>query len=370
MNRKFRIALGIIFCIGSFSPSFADITFSDWQHIPQPLITNFFNMYHPCVLEVDDEQFPYRMWFFGWSTGLANPGYPGADAMFHARSKNLIEWQVYAKNDSWDSTMSPELWQPIMIVDDVNYDQWHVGDPSVVYKDGVYFMAFSSTSKPFEAVPGYMSSMLLFVRGAVSIDGIHWKKTKKPLIDASYELPVKPNPGRIGDFHRPCLMWEDGKWKMWFDYWNDTTHDTCMGYAENTGDFFKDSGFVIKHDLKKALIDNWPNPEVIKIGEKYYSYSDPQGYGDYDVNDPEGVWLTRQLRQAVSDDGINWELGDFIHRAKDSDVFHVPCTFVTTIGGETRQYLFYSIMRCGQWNGSFDYRYKSINAMWRTVNFD
>lgn len=361
----------ILFSIGFSSLCFANIKFSDWHYEPEPLLTNFFNMYHPCVVKVDDDVFPYRMWFFGWSSGMGNPGYSGCDAIFHARSKDLVAWQVYTKNENWDSTMSPELWLPIMTAGEEPYDQWHVGDPSVVYKDGVYFMAFSSTSKPFSKnVNGYMSGMLLFIRGAVSIDGIHWKKTKKTLINASYETPTEPNPGRLGDFHRPCLKWDDGKWKLWFDYWNDITGTTCMGYAENTADFFKDGGFIIKHDLKKPLLNNWPNPDVVKICNKYYSYADPQGYGDYDTKDPEGCWMTRQLREAVSSDGIKWQLNDFIPRSKKSDVFHVPVTFLTSINNETRQYVFYSIIRGGQWNGSFDYRYKSINAMWRTVSSD
>jgi len=347
--------------------SFAATRFSKWHHEPEPLLTNFFNMYHPCVLEIDDAVFPYRMWFFGWSTGLANPGFSGADAMFCARSKDLIKWEVYAGDDNWNSTMKPELWKPIMTADDEPYDQWHVGDPSVVYKDGVYFMAFSATSNPFGTIPSYPSGMLLFVRGAVSIDGIHWKKAPKTLIDADYETPTKPNPGRVGDFHRPCLMWDCGKWKLWFDYWNDTASQISMGYAENDGDFFAEGGFIVKHNLKKPLINNWPNPEVIKIEGKYYGYSDPQGFGDYDVNNSEGVWLTRQLRQAVSDDGVKWKLEDFIPRSKKSDVFHVPQSFVTKIDGQRRQYLFYAVMRGGQFNGGFDYRYKSINAMWRTI---
>ena len=329
MNKKIAIAIGLIFIFNSVSQSFAGEKFSKWHKMPEPIITNFFNMYHPCVVETNDEEFPYKMWFFGWSTGMANPGYTGADAIFHARSKDLIQWQIYAKNEKWDTTMSPELWQPIMTADNKVYDQWHVGDPSVVYKDGVYFMAFSSTSKPFGAIPSYPSTMLLFVRGAVSVDGIHWKKTNKTLLDASYEIPTKPDHGRLADFHRPCLMWDDGKWKLWFDYWNDIKHEISMGYAENTGDFFKDGGFVIKHNLSKPLINNWPNPEIVKIDDKYYAYSDPQGFGDYDKNDSEGVWLTRQIREATSNDGMHWKMGDFIPRSTKADIFHVPQSFIT-----------------------------------------
>ncbi len=368
MHKQYKrvLILAILFCLSV--SCFADVKFSKWHHEAEPLLTDYFHVYHPCVLKIDDEAYPYRMWFFGWSMDFTNPGVSGADAMFHARSKDLSRWEVYAGQDKWDSEMKAELWKPIMSASDKPYDQWHVGDPSVVYKDGIYYMALSATSKPFKTMKGYPSGMKLFLRGAVSIDGINWKRAPETLIKANYDTPTKPKAGRIGDFHRPCLMWDQGKWKLWFDYWNTDLHSTCLGYAENTGDFFVAGGFEIKSDLKKPLINNWPNPDVVKIGGKYYSYSDPHGYGDYKNSDPGGVWYSRQLREAVSDDGINWKLNDFIPRPKKSDLFHVPQTFLTTVDGQTRQYVFYSIMRGGQFNGGFDYRYKSINAMWRTVD--
>ncbi len=346
----------------------AKVSFSKWHYHDTPLIENFFNMYQPCVVKVDDAAYPYRMWFFGWAVDFTNPGVTGCDAMFYARSKDLFNWEIWAKDQTWDRTMDPERWQPVMTADDEPFDQWHVGDPSVVLRDGVFFMAFSCTSKPFAApLDGYPSQMLLFIRGAASLDGIHWKKCPKTLIAAAeYDTPQKSNPGRNGDFHRPTLMWNEGKWKLWFDYWNDSLEKTCMGYAENTGDFSTAGGFVIQHDLDEPLIEDWPNPEVIRIEGKYFCYSDAPGYGDYDRDDSAGVWLTRHAREAVSDDGIHWRLNNFIPR-KNDETIHVPQTFVDTIDGRKRQFLFYAVQRMGLWNGSYDYRYKSINVLWRDI---
>ena len=33
--------------------------------------------YQPCVVEVPDPEYPYRMWFFGWVTEIANPEWGG-----------------------------------------------------------------------------------------------------------------------------------------------------------------------------------------------------------------------------------------------------------------------------------------------------
>lgn len=358
-----------------------DFQFTQWTTYPKPLLTNFLNMYQPCVIKIDDPEYPYRMWFFGWATTHGNEGVPGCDAIYVARSKDIFQWEVLSKDGTWDTSMSPEKWKAILWADNEVFDEWHNGDPSVVYKDGVYYMAFSTTSKPLpKKLKGYPSEMMLYIRGAVSIDGIHWKKTPKPLISGKYEIPSNPNyirptkdaPERIGDFHRPCLRWEDGKWKLWFDYWNgrklnqygDGLH---IAYAENTGDFFDPDGFVIKSNyIEKPELDNFPNPDVIKIGATYYMYGDPQGFGNYDRTTFAGVWKSRQLREAVSSDGLNWTLNDWIPRPTEADIYHVPQTLVINMGDYLRQFLFFAIQRGGP-DDAFDYQYKSINVMWRDI---
>ena len=153
---------------------------SDWERPQRAVLDGFLHAYQPCVLETGDRDYPYRMWFFGWIVDPTNPEYPGCDAIYHARSRDLDHWEVLCRDGSWNAGQ-PEEWASILFAssDDerLYYNAWHVGDPSVVFRDGVYYMAFSSTSKPFDGpVEGYPSGMMLCVMGATSVDGVHWRK--------------------------------------------------------------------------------------------------------------------------------------------------------------------------------------------------
>ena len=63
---------------------------ADWERCASPLLTNFNNMYNPCVVETGGE-YRYRMWFFGWADAAAahgNPGFPGA-TRFSVRDRGI-----------------------------------------------------------------------------------------------------------------------------------------------------------------------------------------------------------------------------------------------------------------------------------------
>ncbi|MBQ2306794.1 MAG: hypothetical protein II184_04695, partial [Clostridia bacterium] len=112
-----------------------------------PVLENFYNLYNMEVERCDDPDYPYRMWIFGESTGdRANPD-TGYDSIFHGRGKDLDSWEMWCGErngaDVWDTTMDPKLWQPVLRRADKKYDSIHNGDPSVVYKDGRFYMAFS-----------------------------------------------------------------------------------------------------------------------------------------------------------------------------------------------------------------------------------
>ena len=107
----------------------------NWERDARPLLTNFNNMYNPCVVE-SGGTYRYKMWFFGWAAGFANPGIPGADAIYHARSKDLKKWGVYCVDGAWDATMRPAKWKPVIHASDRWYEACMVGDPSIVLKDG------------------------------------------------------------------------------------------------------------------------------------------------------------------------------------------------------------------------------------------
>ncbi len=337
---------------------------SEWQRNERPLLENFNNMYNPCVVETGGE-YHFRMWFFGWATGTANPGLPGADAIYHARSKDLAEWEVYCKDGSWDTTMTPAKWWPVLHASDRWYEAWHVGDPSVVEKDGKFFMAYSATSKHFSKRKGYPATMVQCIMGAVSKDGIRWDKSDQPLLIREGDTPdPAPEPGRIGDFHRPCLRWQDDRWQLWFDYWLPGS-GVCMGHAENEGAFMSRAGFRIKRDLRKPLLAHWPNPEVILIGDTYHCFSDPPGYP---IEPGESRWKSRQLREAVSTDGISWKKLDFIAPDEDADACQIPQALVVELEGEKWLYLFYATQIGTRKNdGRYHYQFDRIRAMRRPI---
>jgi len=336
----------------------------NWQRDPRPLLTHFDNMYNPCVVETGGEH-RFRMWFFGWATGHGNPDVPGCDAIFHARSKDLRNWEVHGKGESWDATMTPAKWAPVLHASDRWYEAWHVGDPSVVFRDDRFYMAYSATSKHFGKVAGYPATMVQCIMGAVSDDGIHWRKTDAPLlIRAGDTAKPKPEPDRIGDFHRPCLRWEGGRWRLWFDYWL-PGKGVCMGYAENSGDFARRGGFAINHDLAKPLLEDWPNPEVVKVGDQYHCFSDAPGYP---TKPGESPWKSRQLREAVSPDGLTWHKLGFIPPDDDTDACHVPQALVTELDGRRWLYLFYATQIGTRKNdGKYHYQYDRIRAMRRPI---
>ena len=154
-----------------------------WEITREPLLKGFHNLYNPCVVRVPDAEYPFRMWLFGWAAEEGNPGHPGYDAIFCARSKDLKRWEVYAGDAGWDATMTPSLWVPVVTADDKPYDNFHNGDPSVVLHDGVLHMAFSSVG--MEAVRDADGKEHIFftccVMGATSVDGVHWTKSAAPI---------------------------------------------------------------------------------------------------------------------------------------------------------------------------------------------
>ena len=338
---------------------------SQWQRDPRSLLSHFNNMYNPCVVEAGG-LYRYQMWFFGWAADHTNKDTPGCDAIFHARSKDLQKWEVYSGDQGWDADMNPEKWVPVIHASERWYEAWHVGDPSVVLHEGNYYMAYSATSRHFGKRDGYPATMVQCLMGAVSNDGIHWEKTERPLLIREADTPDPgPDPDRIGDFHRPSLHRDGGKWRLWFDYWL-PGKGVCMGYAENDGDFGRTGAFKIQHDLRAPLIETWPNPEVIRIGKEYHCFSDPPGYP---TKKEESQWKSRQLREAVSADGVHWKKLPFIPPDADADACHVPQALVTTIDGRVWLYLFYATQIGYKKNdGAYHYEYDRIRAMRRAID--
>lgn len=349
---------------GLYAITLAQAQEPPWQRNQQDLLKNFDNMYNPCVVEVGGE-YRYRMWFFGWAADHGNKSYPGCDAIFHARSKDLTNWEVYCGEQGWDHEMNPSKWVPVIHASERWYEAWHVGDPSVVQHDGKFYMAYSATSLHFSERAGYPAAMVQCIMGGVSHDGIHWEKTTQPLLFVESDTAdPQPNSLRIGDFHRPSLRREDGRWRLWFDYWI-PGKGVCMGHAENEMNFESPGAFRLSHPLAQPLIQDWPNPDVIRIGSRYHCFADPPGYP---IDSQESSWKSRQLREAISDDGVHWRLLDFIAPDSDSDACHVPQVLLTEIDGHKWLYLFYATQIGYKKNDQqYHYQYDRIRAMRRPV---
>jgi hypothetical protein len=347
-----------------------DQDISAWERDKKDLLSGFSNMYQPCVVQVPDKEYPYRMWFFGWAVGVGNKGYPGVDAIFHARSKDLKKWEVYAgtndKKDQWDEKMDAKRWVPILTAGDKPYDEVHNGDPSVVYKDGWYFMAFSSSGS-LNKVKFHASNMLECVMGATSEDGIRWTKTMRPLIIEPPEMQEpKTDKDWTGMYCRPSLMWDQGKWRLWFDYWHPKTGTgLCLGYAESKGEFDAKDGFKVVRAGDKPLLVNWLNPDVVKVGKRYHCFGDAIDMRRTKKFPPEKYPLRHlAICEAVSDDGLDWKVVGFLPHEDDVPSASIPQATVLKVDGKDWLYLFYAAQKGGD---PYDYRYDRIRAMRQAI---
>ncbi len=345
-----------------------------WEQVGGDLLHGFYNMYNLHIVRVsEDAAYPYRGWFFGWSVGSCNPGYPGCDAIFAARAPMLEgPWEVYRGDGEdgpiWDADMDPARWVPVIAGGETNYDNWHNGDPSVVRREGVYYMVYSATGHNKDGIPygqeGDTDSDISCVMGATSRDGLHWERTEAPVLVYAPNWGQAPRaPGDYmherGLYHRPTLLWEEGTWRAWFDCFHgnaDTdTYMFSMAYAENTGDFASSEDWRVIRGMDAPCILQFPNPDVVRVGAVLFAYGDPGGYAG------EG-WATRKTAEAASVNGRDWVLLGYMEPDADVQANQVPEAYVEEEDGKTWIYLTYG----GQIPG--DYRYDRIRMKRRSVS--
>jgi len=339
---------------------------SIWERNGKNVIYGFRNMYQLEVVDdPDDVAYPFKGWFFGWMVEDGNPGFPGCDAICAARAKALGgPWEIFAGEGKWDSQMKPETWKPVVTARDKFFDEWHNGDPSVVKLGGKYYMAYSSTGKNKDGKhygePGDRDGSLCCIMGAVSEDEINWHKSEFPILihkeDVGAGTVPQGDAHMNGIYHRPALLHEDGKFKLWFDYWTDK--GLSMGYAENSGEFLNHEDWrVIRADDDPCLFE-FPNPDIIKVGDVYFAYADPGVAGDH-------PWKRRMLTEAVSVNGLDWVVLGYVEPDGDAPATHVPQAFVTHENGETWINVSYACQIGG--NPNYDYRYRCIRFMRRKI---
>ena len=347
------------------SSRLADLT-GEWELLPEPLLWEFHNLYNARVVQVPDARHPYRMWLFGWADEEGNPGYAGYDAIYHARSADMRRWEVYAGAGEWDATMDSSRWVPVLTAGDAPYDNFHAGDPSVVARRGRYYMAYSSVG--VAEAPDALGELQVIscIMAAESSDGIHWMKSAAPILMWPGELTDpwllsdgavgQPPTGHMGSYHRPSLLWDGGRWRLWFDYFLPGTF-VSMGLAECDGEFLDPSAWRVLSAGEEPLLEDWPNTSVVRLGGRYLAFADPPYYPEEWGGD------TRQLTVAESGDGLAWRVRGHL-RPQGTDSTHVPEAAVLTVEGKRWLYLLYA------WkppSDPWDYRYKAIRALRRPL---
>jgi len=301
------------------------------------------------------------------------------DPVYHARSRDGVEWELYAGDGQWMTGARPWAWRPVVDRGEAWYDNEYAAHPSVVLRDGVYYMAYSALGLERRLIedgtPGYETTVTQFdgeidgrqtsvsetrwvpgeaptyvdllracVMGATSTDGIHWEKTPGPIAIAPREYASPwatldfangvPPPFR-GAYQRPSLLFDEGRWRLWYAYYL-SGERIAMGYRENRGDFTDladwDRGFATPEDA--PLLTDWPNPSVVRVFDKYLSFSDRGRYtrtGNYG-----------RITVAESDDGLAWRVTGVLRpESPDQGVGEPEACFADDTNGPSL-HLFYS----------------------------
>ena len=293
------------------------------------ILSGYKHLYNPDIHRINNNgNYFYRMYIFGWFNTICNQGFPGCDAIFMLDSEELTRWEIKQKKDTW---------KPILSAGNNIWNQWHIGDPSVLQIDNMHVMAYSSSGFDKDNInphpdknfsPNYEEDIDEFyytISGAYSADGVHWTNMKYPILSTPNELGKKDYASNA-TFHRPSLMYDLDRFKMWFDYvQTDDNNFHSMGYAELIGpatlETFLSYNWIIKKGMDSPALPNWPNPEVVKLPFGYISFADPREHDG-------GEWLGRKTSVAFSGNGIDWKILGFLEPDADCDANHVPETLV------------------------------------------
>jgi len=327
-----------------------------WEQVGDKLLTNFLNMYNLHILEeAGDKAYPFKGWFFGWTVDICNSNLPGCDSIYAARASSLTgPWEVYSGDDeqgraTWDSTMTPARWAAVIAGGKRDFHNLHNGDPSVIRKDGKYHMLYSSSGNNKDGLyfgqPGDIDGDFTNVMAATSEDGLHWKKSGFPVLMHASNWGESLGPTEegkyamhpMGGYARPSVMFEDGRFKAWFDAVVDG--EFVMLHAENSGNFLEPNDWNIVRGMDNPQIRNFPNPEVIKIDDIYLAFGDPTHH-----EGPETGWGSRKITWAASLNGQDWKLLGHLKADAGWQATLVPEVITQKEGSDTWVYLNYGTM--------------------------
>ena len=130
------------------------------------------------------------------------------------------------------------------------------------------------------------------------------------------------------------------------------------------GRFDEPNGFKIVRGGADPLLVLWPNPEVVKVGNRYHSFADPPGYPGKRQS-PKSLGPAANSARPSPTTGSDWTIVGFIPPDDDAPACHVPQALVTAVDGKQWLYLFYATQRGGE--PRYDFRYDRIRAMRREI---
>jgi hypothetical protein len=242
--------------------SLTSMTFiTDWErYINNPILVGsgaYPNIYAPSVLI---ENSLWKMWYGGWEAGY----YPH-DRIYRARSNDGLNWIKegmvlnIGASGTWESD--------------------HVNDPSVVKVGAKYYMYYTGASLATQDQIGL----------ATSLDGLNFTKAVGnpilPRVAGTWENWVA----------RPTVIYEDGKFRMWYDARDIDGMCKNIGYAESVDgtNFTRRTTPVLS--IRGALKEI-ANPNVIRLPDGRYLM----------VMDGWGPLPSLDLYMAISNEGIDW----------------------------------------------------------------
>lgn len=246
------------------------------------------HVYEPYVLLLEGT---YHLWY-GGRDGKR-------DEICHATSPDGINWNRYRNN-------------PVVTVGDEpsHWEYYKVTRPTVVFKDGIFHMWYSSVEYLSPAFGQGAKTVLSKLSAtderiqaarigyATSADGINWRKSpENPVL-------VPSEPWEKFSLQCPNVIYEDGIFKMW--YCGGQRHEPdAVGYATSpdgikwqkhpSNPIFTGQGGWEGHKIGPLAVRH--------VGDTYYAFYNAMD--DHDKGD--GVGYSR-IGMARSPDGITqWE---------------------------------------------------------------
>jgi len=161
-------------------------------------------------------------------------------------------------------------------------------------------------------------------------------------------------------------MYEDGKWKMWYDY-EVGKRGIAIGYAENEGDFLNPEDWKRINKDDEPICWRFVDIDVVKIGSIYYAYGDPclPWFGIDDPEIPKSGWPCRQITEMQSYDGINWTVTGYFRPDPGYGANQIPQVFLDH--KNQRVCIFYATQRGTKYSEEYDWKWESFRYVYKYI---